>query len=114
VCQFIQDDGHAGPISEIVLERSIQQPDGMRAFGKNELLLVESAAPGRLTRVTLEGDSGKVATVKEGYPEGPVSVTVVGTTAYVLEGQLAILFGQAAPNTVEQPYRATAVEVGRP
>jgi sugar lactone lactonase YvrE len=110
----IQADGGAGAATEIKLDRAIGRPDGMRTFGKNELLLIESAAPGRLSRVSLSDDTAKVDTVKEGYPQGPVSVTVVGTTAYVLEGQLAILFGRAPPDTVEQPYHATAVEVGRP
>jgi sugar lactone lactonase YvrE len=110
----IEADGKAGPATQIALDRAIQRPDGMRAFGKNDLLLIESAAPGRLSRVTISGNSGKVTKVKEGYPQGPVSVTVVGTTAYVLEGQLAILFGRATPDTTELPYHATAVEVGRP
>jgi hypothetical protein len=65
----------------------------------------------------LNGDTGQVTTVKEGYPDGPVSVTVVGTTAYVLEGQLAAFMrGPAAGAEAPQlkPFKATAVQVGKP
>jgi hypothetical protein len=44
-------------------------------------------------------------------------VTVVGTTAYVLEGQLALMMNPPKPGTPPppaKPYRATAVEVGNP
>jgi hypothetical protein len=41
-------------------------------------------------------------------------VTVVGTTAYVLEGQLEALFGKPDPNRASKPFHATAVEVGNP
>jgi hypothetical protein len=44
--------------------------------------------------------------LKQGYPDGPVAVTVVGSTAYVLEGQLgALRQSDAEP----KPFRATAV-----
>ena len=54
---------------------------------------------------------------EEGYPDGPVAVTVVGTTAYVLEGQLAAFMrGPNAPATPPptKPFKATAVQVGKP
>ena len=104
-------DGKAGPVTEVKLDRTIERPDGMRSFGKDSLLVVESGSGGRLSRVVLNGDSGKVTTVKEGYPDGPVAVTVVGTTAYVLEGQLGIPRNPSAP---AKPFQATAVEVGKP
>jgi hypothetical protein len=109
----IQATGEAGTVAEVTLDRTLLQPDGMRSFGKNDVLIIESGAPGRLSRITLSGNTGKVATLKEGYPDGPVSVTVVNTTAYVLEGQLAALFGRGEPPP-EHPNHATAVEVGKP
>jgi hypothetical protein len=41
------------------------------------------------------GDTTQLTTLKEGYPNGAVSVTAVGTTGYVLEGQLDAIFGPA-------------------
>jgi sugar lactone lactonase YvrE len=112
----INGDGTAGAVVEVKLDRPIERPDGMRAFGKEGLLVVEGGHGGRLSRVTLSGDSGVATTIKEGYPDGPVAVTVVGKMAYVLEGQLALMM-RRAPATIDspaKPFRATAVPVGKP
>lgn len=110
----IDSKGQAGTVTEVALERPLQRPDGMRSFGKTELLVIEGGSGGSLSRIGLDGNAGKVVKIKEGFPDGPVAVTVAGTTAYVLEGQLAILFGRVDPNWTEKPYHATAVEVGNP
>jgi sugar lactone lactonase YvrE len=113
----IKSDGTSGPVVEVKLDREISRPDGMRSFGKSDVLIVEGGNGGRLSRIALSGDTGKVTTLKEGYPDGPVAVTVVGTTAYVLEGQLASLMrGPAASDDAPgpKPFKATAVQVGKP
>ncbi len=109
----IGDDGQAGAITAVTLNRRIEAPDGMRSFGKNSVLLVESGGVGRLARLDFKGDSGDLTTLKEGFPERPVSIAVVGTTGYVLEGQLNALFGPPDPKLIAKPFRATAVEVGK-
>jgi hypothetical protein len=106
-------DGKAGTVAEVKLDREISRPDGMRSFGKSDVLIIEGGNGGRLSRIALSGDTGKVTTVKEGYPDGPV----VGTTAYVLEGQLAAFMrGPNAPAAPPppKPFKATAVQVGKP
>ncbi len=110
------DGDKAGAVAEVKLDRAIERPDGMRSFGKDSLLVVEGGGGGRLSRVTLSGDAGKTTTIKEGsYADGPVAVTVAGTTAYVLEGQLAAMFGPPGGTPPPaKPFRATAVEVGKP
>jgi sugar lactone lactonase YvrE len=111
----IGKDGTAGTVTEIKLDNPLTRPDGMRSFGKSSLLVAEAGSGnGRLTRVDLNGDSGKVTTLKEGFPGGPVSVTVVGTTAYVLEGQLGLMMGRGDPNAKATPFHAVAVPVGKP
>jgi len=110
-------DGAAGKAVEIKTNRVIDSPDGMRSFGSNDLLVAEGGGGGRLSRVTITGDNGNAVTVKEGFPDGPVAVTVVGTTAYVLEGQLSLMMNppkEGTPPPPAKPYKATAVEVGRP
>ena len=110
-------DGVAGKAVEIKTDRTVERPDGMRSFGGTDLLVAEGGGQGRLSRVTITGDTGKVATLKEGFPDGPVAVTVVGTTAYVLEGQLALMMNPPKPGETPppaKPYKATAVEVGTP
>jgi hypothetical protein len=117
----IGKDGTAGAPVEITLDRPISRPDGMRSFGKSAVLIVEGGDGGKLEKITFEGNDGKVALIKQGYPDGPVAVTVVGTTAYVCEGQLAVMMrrpgaaGSApAPAAPAKPFVATAVEVGKP
>jgi len=104
--------GKAGAITELTLDRPLERPDALRAFGKNSVLLTETGAGGRLARITFGKDTNKVTTLKEGFPDGPVSVAVVGKTAYVLEGQLSAMRAPGSPPT--KPFRATAVEVGKP
>jgi hypothetical protein len=110
----INNDGKAGSITAVTLNRPIEAPDGMRSFGKDSLLLVESGGVGRLTLLKIQGNMGELTTLKAGFPGGPVSVAVVGTTGYVLEGQLSALFGHAGPRPAPTPYHATAVDVGKP
>jgi sugar lactone lactonase YvrE len=108
--------GKAGETVELKLDRPIERPDGQRSFGKKSLLIVEGGSGGRLSKVDIKGDSGKVTTIKEGFPDGPVAVTVVGTTAYVLEAQFASMRPQKSESVPPppKPYKATAVEVGKP
>ena len=91
--------------------------DALMAEGASLDILSQAEVRESLSRVTVTGDTGKAVTVKEGFPDGPVAVTVVGTTAYVLEGQLGLMMnppkaGEAPP--APKPYKATAVEVGKP
>lgn len=128
-CVPIQADGSAGPIVEVKLDRPLEWPDGMRSFGPDTVLVVEGGAGGRvrdwlarfqggpagLSRITLHQDSGTVTSLRRGFRDGPVSVTVVGTTAYVLEGQLAGFFrSPGSPPRPLHPFQASAVEVGQP
>jgi hypothetical protein len=108
----IAADGSAGAVVDYALDRSIERPDGMRSFGSDGVLVVESGA-GRLSRVVFDhaAGAGKVTTVEEGFVS-PVSVTVVGETAYVLEGQFGAM--GAAPGAVVPPIYAIGVEVGAP
>jgi len=113
----IEADGKAGTAVEVQLDREISHPDGMRSFGQSDVLIIEGGNGGRLSRIALKGDTGKVTTVKEGYPDGPVAVTVVGATAYVLEGQLMAMMRRPGDNTPSpelKPFTATAVDVGKP
>jgi glucose/arabinose dehydrogenase/mono/diheme cytochrome c family protein len=107
-------NGSAVKPIEIKLDRPIEQPDGMRAFGQDSVLLVESGGVGRLSLLEIRDGTGHLTTLKEGYPGGPVSVTVVGDTAYVLEGQLDALFEPAAAKHPLTPFHATSLNVGKP
>jgi sugar lactone lactonase YvrE len=108
-------DGKAGTVSEVALDRPLEGPDGHRSWGASSLLVAEGTAPGKLSRVDFSGPdlaTGTVTTLKEGFPDGAVAVTVVGETAYVLEGQLSLVMGPPDPNAAPKPFKATAVPVG--
>jgi len=111
----IGKDGAAGTATEIKLDTAVERPDGMRSFGKSSLLVAEGGSGGKLSKVVIDGTSGKRTVLKDGFPDGPVAVTVVGTTAYVLEGQLGAMRGPPGGTPPPaKPFKATGVEVGKP
>jgi sugar lactone lactonase YvrE len=102
----IHPDGTAGKVSEVMLDRALEHPDGQRPVGKDALLIVDTGEGGRLVRVNFSGtefDKGSVTTLKTGFADGPTAVTLVGRTAYVIEGQFA-----TADKLPARPYRAIA------
>jgi streptogramin lyase len=104
--------GKAGRITELKTTPGFEHPDGMRAYGKNGLLVVEGANAGRFDIIELNGDNAEVKTVKGGFKQ-PVSVWQIGNTAWVLEGQLATLFDPPEKRGKPGPFRAYAVELPR-
>jgi sugar lactone lactonase YvrE len=115
----INHDGTAAAPVEITLDRPLSRPDGMRVFGKSAVLIVEGGDGGKLEKITFDGNTGKVELIKQGYPDGPVAVGIVGTTAYVCQSQMAAMGPRrpgAPPGPVPalKPFTATAVEVGKP
>lgn len=79
--------GAAGAVVQIGLDRPLVRPDGMRTW-RGRLVLTETTPSGRLSMVTLAKDRGVVITLAETFSSPPNAVTVVGDTAFVLEGQL--------------------------
>jgi sugar lactone lactonase YvrE len=113
----IKGDGSAGTPVEVTLDKPISRPDGMRSFGKSSLLIIEGGDGGKLEKITLDGNNGKVELIKQGYPDGPVAVAVVGTRAFVCESQMAAMGNRrpgGAPAPALKPFIATSVEVGKP
>ena len=110
----IESSGAAGAPHEVILDRPLRLPDGMRTFGSNSVLVVEGGSAGRLCLIILKGVTGKVTTIKRGYAQGPVSVAVLGNEAFVLEGQLYWLFDPEHRHSRLEPFKATAVSVGSP
>jgi hypothetical protein len=75
-------------VIEIKLPRAIDRPDGMRAIGKNRLLLAENS--GKMSIVTFEGPGMQTAvikTIKEGLESTP-GVTATRGMAWIVEGKL--------------------------
>src|SRR5262245_49032729 len=103
----IGKDGKAGATVEVKLDTPVERPDGMRSFGKNSLLVAEGGG-GKLSKVVIDGDSGKRTVLKDGLTNGLVAVTVVGTTAYGLESGIRMGPPGAGGGAPPKPGTATA------
>jgi sugar lactone lactonase YvrE len=81
-------DGKSKSITELTLSRPLDRPDGMRAIGKNRLLLAENS--GKMDIVAIAGpglNSAVVKTIKEGLESTP-GVTATRGMAWIVEGKL--------------------------
>ena len=83
-------DRSAGAITELTLSQPVKGPDGFRLIEGNRFLLAEGQG-GRIDEVTIDGDNAKIRVLKEGLLSPP-GVTLVGRTAYALEGKISYLF----------------------
>jgi len=90
-------DGKAGEVTTLQTSRKIGLPDSLRAYGKNTFLMIEGT--GSLDLVTIDGGTAEIKTLQDGF-DGPVSVTQVGATGWVAEGQLDHLLN---PELKKQP-----------
>ena len=81
-------DGRAGEVTTLQPSRKLTLPDSLRAYGRDTFLMIEGG--GSLDLVTVKGGTADISTIKDGFG-GPVSVTQVGGTAWVAEGQLGYL-----------------------
>ena len=81
-------DGKAKSVTELKLSRPVDRPDGMRAIGKNRLLMAENS--GKMDIVTFEGpglQNAAIKTIKEGLESTP-GVTATRGMAWIVEGKL--------------------------
>ncbi len=90
-------DGRAGEVTALQTSRKLTLPDSLRTYGDNTFLMIEGG--GSLDLVTVKGGTAEINTIKDGFG-GPVSVTQVGSTAWVAEGQLDHLLD---PEMKKQP-----------
>jgi len=100
-------DGRARRVAKLSGNRHLQFPDALRSLGDNSFLLIEGS--GRLDRVVIRGDAFAVTAIHDGFVT-PTSVTQIGTTAWVSEGQLAFFFDPSKKSlSPSLPFRIYAV-----
>jgi sugar lactone lactonase YvrE len=100
-------DGRAGRVTKLSGNRHLQFPDALRALGNNSFLVIEGS--GRLDRVVIRGDAFAVTPIHDGFVT-PTSVTRIGTTAWVSEGQLSFFFDPSKKRlSPSLPFRIYAV-----
>jgi len=110
----VDSNANAGRVTDLKMPLDILGADGLTALGNGRFLLVEggglsAGARGALWGVNLTDGA---VTLEKIAPDlnVPTTATVVGKTAYVVEGQLDHLFDAEAAGPVD-PYRILAIEL---
>src|SRR2546422_5105304 len=88
-------NGRAGRVTLLNSTHHLEFPDALRAVGNNTFLLIEGS--GSLDRVVIQGEAFVVTPIHSGFAN-PTSVTRIGTTAWVSEGQLSFFFDASRRN----------------
>jgi sugar lactone lactonase YvrE len=102
--------GRAGRVTKLQ-GATLTRPDALRPLGPRSFLLVEGG--GTLDRVEVDGDGFKAVPIRGGFRE-PTSVTRVGSTAWVSEGQLSFFFDQTHKGqSPSLPFRIYAVPLSK-
>lgn len=108
----VNPDGSPGQITKLQTSRPLYHADGMRSSGPDKLLMVEGEKRGTLDLITIDGNTAAIDTVKSGF-EGPVAVTQVHDTAYVLDVPLKYLFDPGMKSRKPPPFKAVAVPLSQ-
>ena len=78
----VDASGKAAAPVEITLDQPLRGPDGMRAA--NGVLLVAENGSGKISAITVSGDTGRVTVLKEGL-KTPTAVEPAGDTIWIAE-----------------------------
>ena len=104
------EKGKAGRVTKLH-GAPLTLPDALRPLGQRSFLLVEGA--GTLDRVDIEGDGFKAVPIRGGF-RVPTSVSCVGSTAWVSEGQLSFFFDRSRnTQSPSLPFRIYAVPLSK-
>jgi len=103
-------NGAPGKVTKLQTSRPVVSPDGLRVVSGLTFVMVEGK--GTLDRVIVTQDKASIETLAEGLL-GPTAVAVVGTTAWVAEGQLPHLFDPAKNGPPRLPFHVKAVPLGK-
>jgi sugar lactone lactonase YvrE len=102
-------DGKSKSIIELQLSQPLTLPDGMRAIGKNRLLLAENS--GNMDVVTFSGlnfQKADIKTIKSGLESTP-AVTATRGMAWIAEGKLNYRDDPKLKNTDPGTFKMYAV-----
>ena len=101
--------GRAGRITALSGDHPLRFPDALRKLGNNSFLLIEGS--GTLDRVVIKGNGFDVTPIRGNFST-PTSVTQVGTTAWVSEGNTTYFFDPSKVKlTPPLPFRIYAVSL---
>lgn len=82
-------DGALRGLTLLKLSQPVAGPDGFRLISGHRFLLAEGNS-GKVDEVEIKGDDAKITVLKDGLTSPP-GVTLVGHTAYAIEGKIGYL-----------------------
>jgi hypothetical protein len=88
----IKPDGSAGVPEAIIIDPPLEMPDGLEIIGENKLLFVSNT--GDVSIVEIDGATAESYVIANELAE-PTTAAIYGDSAWVVEGQLSLLFGGA-------------------
>jgi sugar lactone lactonase YvrE len=99
--------GHMGKLTELQLDEKLAGPDGMRLIDGHRFLLAEGTS-GRISEVRMGPDRATLRPLRTGLNSSP-GVTLVGNTAYAIEGKIGYLVDPALRGKDPGPFRILAI-----
>ena len=100
-------NGAVGKVAKLKTSRPLSFPDGLRPVSGQTFIMAEGG--GTLDRVTISGDEASFDTVRDGL-DGPTAVALIGSTAWVAEGQLPHLFDPAKNGPPKLPFHLRSAQ----
>jgi sugar lactone lactonase YvrE len=100
-----------GSITELKLSQPVKGPDGFRLIEGRRFLLAEGNG-GRIDEVTIDGDSATVKVLRDGLTSPP-GVTLMGRTAYAIEGKIGYLIDPKLKGQDPGVFRALAIPLNK-
>ena len=100
-------DGSFDKLTTLTPSLPLNGPDGLRALGGNRFIQGEGPG-GRVALVDVKGDAATITPIATGL-DGPVGVTVVGRTAYAIEGKIGYLLDPKLKDENPDPFVIHAI-----
>jgi sugar lactone lactonase YvrE len=98
-------------LTKLNVDIKLAGPDGLRSIGGNRFLQAEGTA-GRITLLTITGDNVTTVVLREGLQSSP-GVTLIGNTAYAVEGKINYLIDAKLRGQDPGPFKAIAIPLPR-
>lgn len=104
------DKSFAG-LTELALSEPVKGPDGFRPIAGNRFLLAEGQG-GRIDEVTIDGDKAQIKVLRDGM-NSPPGVTLVGDTAFAVEGRIGYLMDPKLRGQDPGAFKAYAIPLSK-
>ena len=102
-------DGSFDKLTTLTPSLPLNGPDGLRALGGNRFIQGEGPG-GRVALVDVKGDAATITPIATGL-DGPVGVTVVGRTAYAIEGKIGYMLDPKLKDENPDPFVIHAISL---